>query len=440
MGTSAVSSRAEVESFDRLRPRLAELADALPPWLDPHSVALRALLVADGLAQPDAWRKLATVAEAGVFDIACVEDLRAVARAVLFILFKLDDGEGSRAGSMPDVLRDEALACHATMSDIVEARLFDSDDAQLWLEVTRQRSDDVDLMFDLRALARLYVEHSETLSFACDAPVEAARARELADLVEAALFAARVGSEWYAWQARGWTLLVTLFEEVCRVGRFVLPGVPGLSFPSLATLARAQRRKHRSSEAAGTAGRAESSAARRSLGPPPLPIPGGDPSSSAPVRLPISDPEPHAKQGPTVASASEVEVPASSREVTPPASEPAPPSGLVRADKRHDVELEVSIWSDSNFYVGFTENLSGGGVFVATHILRPLGSRIDLSVRFPSRAEPLRLHGDVRWIREYSASSDAWPGMGIRFDTLTPEGETLIRDFLRVREPLFFVE
>ncbi|HEU5076246.1 MAG TPA: hypothetical protein VFU02_18765, partial [Polyangiaceae bacterium] len=39
-----------------------------------------------------------------------------------------------------------------------------------------------------------------------------------------------------------------------------------------------------------------------------------------------------------------------------------------RIDPRAAVELDVSLGSDHNFYAGFVENLSAGGVFVATHL------------------------------------------------------------------------
>ena len=36
-----------------------------------------------------------------------------------------------------------------------------------------------------------------------------------------------------------------------------------------------------------------------------------------------------------------------------------------RAHRRLALELEVTLQSDSNFYIGLTENLSDGGIFVA---------------------------------------------------------------------------
>lgn len=112
----------------------------------------------------------------------------------------------------------------------------------------------------------------------------------------------------------------------------------------------------------------------------------------------------------------------------------------VRAAPRFNVELQVSVFSESNLYVGFTENLSASGIFVATHVLRPIGSSIEVSVLFPGRSEPVRLRGEVRWLREISEGSDGWPGMGIRFESLTSEHNALMAEFLRTREPIFFDE
>ena len=124
-----------------------------------------------------------------------------------------------------------------------------------------------------------------------------------------------------------------------------------------------------------------------------------------------------------------------------PAVAPAPSSRpSVRAHERRAVELEVDFASDSNFYVGFAENLSGGGVFVATYVLRPIGTVLDLSVQLAGDAEPLHVRGEVRWTREPSRSGDLWPGMGVRFQALSPQDEARIRAFLDTRDPLFFDE
>jgi uncharacterized protein (TIGR02266 family) len=104
---------------------------------------------------------------------------------------------------------------------------------------------------------------------------------------------------------------------------------------------------------------------------------------------------------------------------------------------RLDVSLMVSIDSESNFYVGFTENLSDGGVFVATHAPRPIGCAVNLVIALPNQM-PIRAKGTVAWIREYSDANEAVPGMGIRFDQISANDVKRVLEFARARQPMFF--
>lgn len=111
-----------------------------------------------------------------------------------------------------------------------------------------------------------------------------------------------------------------------------------------------------------------------------------------------------------------------------------------RRHSRYAVELEVSLSSDHNFYAGFAENLSEGGVFVATHSLKAVGTVIDLMIFLPGDDSPVKVRGEVRWIREYREGSDVPPGMGVRFVDLGADAAAAIASFLSHREPLFYDE
>jgi uncharacterized protein (TIGR02266 family) len=111
-----------------------------------------------------------------------------------------------------------------------------------------------------------------------------------------------------------------------------------------------------------------------------------------------------------------------------------------RRHARHNVELEVTMESETNFYLGLTENLSEGGLFIATHVLKPLGTQVEVSFKLPQVAEPIKVTGTVRWVREYSETSDTSPGMGVRFEHLNTSQFEQIRGFLAARDPLFFDE
>lgn len=108
-----------------------------------------------------------------------------------------------------------------------------------------------------------------------------------------------------------------------------------------------------------------------------------------------------------------------------------------REHSRFAVDLDVTVGSDHNFYAGFAENLSAGGVFIATHKLKPVGSKIELTINLPDGVQ-LRASGDVRWIRVFNEQSDTPPGMGVRFDGLADASVALIQKFLARRDPLFF--
>lgn len=116
---------------------------------------------------------------------------------------------------------------------------------------------------------------------------------------------------------------------------------------------------------------------------------------------------------------------------------PLPHTGHRREHSRFAVDLDVTVGSDHNFYAGFAENLSAGGVFIATHKLKPVGSQIELTINLPEGAQ-IRATGQVRWIRVFNERSDTPPGMGVRFDELAPTSVELIQSFLSRRDALFF--
>ncbi|MEM6955551.1 MAG: TIGR02266 family protein [Myxococcota bacterium] len=111
-----------------------------------------------------------------------------------------------------------------------------------------------------------------------------------------------------------------------------------------------------------------------------------------------------------------------------------------RTAERVNVAVEVGVYSDSNFYTGFTEDVSEGGLFVATYELLPIGTEMELEFGLPGGAE-FKLTGVVRWLRDPILSDDGpFPGMGVQFINLTPDDKVLIQEFVQSREPLFYAD
>ena len=112
----------------------------------------------------------------------------------------------------------------------------------------------------------------------------------------------------------------------------------------------------------------------------------------------------------------------------------------VRAAERFDLEVKVDLESDHNFYTGLTQNISSGGLFIATHHLRKIGDRITLKFTLPGSDKVLDVETEVRWLRENSAlmRADGNTGMGVRFINLSAEASAAINAFVQSRESLYY--
>lgn len=116
------------------------------------------------------------------------------------------------------------------------------------------------------------------------------------------------------------------------------------------------------------------------------------------------------------------------------------PSEPRRGHDRASLSLEVTLEGDHNFFTGFTENISEGGLFVATHMPRKVGERLVVQVTLPGASVAVRAECEVRWLRLFSETSDAPPGMGLRFLSLSDGDRREITEFVSRRTPMFWDE
>ncbi|MCU0657483.1 MAG: ATP-binding protein [Polyangiaceae bacterium] len=122
---------------------------------------------------------------------------------------------------------------------------------------------------------------------------------------------------------------------------------------------------------------------------------------------------------------------------SPPRERPAAAGPERRIHRRLSVSLEVNATSKHNFFTGFCQDISEGGLFLATHDLRPVGELIDLEFSLPD-GHKVSTTGVVRWQRTCGVGEHEWPGIGLEFLALSPEDREAIRSFFLEREPLFF--
>lgn len=125
-----------------------------------------------------------------------------------------------------------------------------------------------------------------------------------------------------------------------------------------------------------------------------------------------------------------------------PPSAPAQQQGAYRGSNKERTAVEVNIGAttDSNFYVGFSGEISEGGVFCATYNIQPRGTPMRVHVTLPGNFAK-DVNGFVRFVRDpMDLTAESEPGMGIQFEGLDPEARELILRFIRKRAPMFYDE
>jgi uncharacterized protein (TIGR02266 family) len=89
-----------------------------------------------------------------------------------------------------------------------------------------------------------------------------------------------------------------------------------------------------------------------------------------------------------------------------------------RQGERHECEFEVEFLSDTHFMTGITQDLSEGGIFIATYQRLPIGTEVGLAFELPGDRR-VEVKGAVRWIRK--ECGETRPGLGIAFTELSHE-------------------
>ncbi|HEV8325115.1 MAG TPA: TIGR02266 family protein [Myxococcota bacterium] len=109
-----------------------------------------------------------------------------------------------------------------------------------------------------------------------------------------------------------------------------------------------------------------------------------------------------------------------------------------REATRFALAVEVTLGSEHNFFQGFAENISAGGLFVSTNDTHRIGTRFDVTFTLPELGRTCTALCEVRWVRDYNTARDLPPGMGLSFVELRPSDASAIEVFLTHRESIFF--
>jgi hypothetical protein len=100
------------------------------------------------------------------------------------------------------------------------------------------------------------------------------------------------------------------------------------------------------------------------------------------------------------------------------------------------VEVNVSLVSEHNFYVGSTRRVDSGGVFIATAMPPPVGTQLQVRLGLAD-GRKLDLEGEVAFVREKNATTGRQPaGCGVRLRGLPGWAVDSVDRFTLARQPI----
>ncbi len=103
------------------------------------------------------------------------------------------------------------------------------------------------------------------------------------------------------------------------------------------------------------------------------------------------------------------------------------------------VEVNVSLVSEHNFYVGPTRRIDSGGVFIATMMPPPVGTRLQVRLGLAD-GRKIDLEGEVSFVRAKSATTGRQPsGCGVRLFNLPGWSVDAVEKFFLARQPILYV-
>jgi uncharacterized protein (TIGR02266 family) len=106
---------------------------------------------------------------------------------------------------------------------------------------------------------------------------------------------------------------------------------------------------------------------------------------------------------------------------------------------RVPLQVEVTLESDHNFFAGIANNVSEGGLFVATTSPPPVGTEVGFELVLGG--ERFLVMGVVRWVRDEGAASSGAPaGCGVKWVNLEEGTLAAIQHFVEVRQTDFYEE
>ena len=101
-----------------------------------------------------------------------------------------------------------------------------------------------------------------------------------------------------------------------------------------------------------------------------------------------------------------------------------------RKTSRTSTVIQVDCNTVDSFFREFADNISAGGMFIATPKPLKPGTQLSLEFLLPRCHYPIRVKAEVTWNRG-KTSIDQRQGMGVKFDSLSPSVKDKINTIVK---------
>lgn len=128
-------------------------------------------------------------------------------------------------------------------------------------------------------------------------------------------------------------------------------------------------------------------------------------------------------------------------DLTPANGVPSAAGANLRASERPAFDIRVGVATDHKLFVGLTQNISAGGLFIATEAPLKRGDKVQVRFSVPGSNYVFDKQATVCWTRPVDADggdSRTHAGAGVKFENLSDEEQKILNAFLQVHDAIFF--
>ena len=101
-----------------------------------------------------------------------------------------------------------------------------------------------------------------------------------------------------------------------------------------------------------------------------------------------------------------------------------------RKTPRTSTVIQIDYHTAESFFRDFVDNISAGGMFIATPKPLEPGTQLRLEFLLPGCDYPIRVNGEVTWSRSVSSEGQR-RGMGVKFASLSPNAKDKINTIIK---------